>query len=95
MLEGDLQTLVYGVIALAIVQFVDANIVNPKLLSTNVEVHPLLVIAALLLGGEVGGFVGMLIAVPVAALIKTLFQRLVDYIGKRRDIPPLEEEVDS
>ncbi len=95
LLEGDLQTLVYGVIALAIVQFVDANIVNPKLLSTNVEVHPLLVIAALLLGGEVGGFVGMLIAVPVAALIKTLFQRLVDYIGKRRDIPPLEEEVDS
>lgn len=93
LLEGDLQALITGVIALGVVQFVDANIVNPKLLSSNVEVHPLLVVAALLLGGEVGGFVGMLVAVPVAALIKTLFQRFVDYLGKRRGIAPLDEEL--
>ena len=91
LLEGDLATLVSGIVALAVVQFIDANVVNPKLLSDNVEVHPLLVIAALLLGGEVGGFVGMLVAVPLAALAKTLFQRLVDYLGARKGLPPLEE----
>ena len=91
LLEGDLATLVYGIVALALVQFIDANVVNPKLLSANVEVHPLLVIAALLLGGGVGGFVGMLVAVPLAALAKTLFQHLVDYLGARKGLPPLEE----
>jgi predicted PurR-regulated permease PerM len=42
-----------------------------------------LVIVALLAGGKVGGVVGMLIAVPVAALLKLQFER---YVEKRRKI---------
>ena len=57
---------------------VDGNIINPRLLSDNVEVHPLLVVAALLAGGAIGGFVGMLVAVPVAALLKLQFDRYLE-----------------
>lgn len=67
-----------GAIVLAILLFVDGNIINPRLLSSNVMVHPLLVVAALIGGGAVGGFVGMLIAVPTAALIKIQFDRYLD-----------------
>jgi predicted PurR-regulated permease PerM len=51
------------------------------MLSSNVEVHPVLVIIALLAGGSIGGVVGMLIAVPVAALIKLQFEK---YIERRK-----------
>ncbi len=61
--------------------FIDGNVINPRMLSSNVEVHPVLVIVALLAGGSVGGVVGMLIAVPVAALLKLQFEK---YIEKRR-----------
>ena len=67
-----------GAIVLAILLFVDGNIINPRLLSSNVMVHPLLVVAALIGGGAVGGFVGMLIAVPTAALIKIQFDRYLE-----------------
>ncbi len=67
-----------GAVVLAILLFVDGNIINPRLLSSNVKVHPLLVVAALIGGGAVGGFVGMLIAVPTAALIKIQFDRYLE-----------------
>jgi len=79
--EGSVRHLVIGGIILLIVMFIDGNIINPRMLSSNVEVHPVLVIVALLAGGRVGGIVGMLVAVPVAALIKLQFER---YIEKRR-----------
>ena len=55
--------------------FIDGNVINPKLLSDNINVHPLLVVAALLGGGVIGGIAGMLVAVPTAALLKLQFDR--------------------
>ena len=79
--EGSIKHLIIGGIILAAVMFIDGNIINPRMLSSNVEVHPVLVIVALLAGGSLGGVVGMLIAVPVAALIKLQFEK---YIERRK-----------
>ena len=70
--------LIVGIIALLIIMLIDGNIINPRLLSNNIKIHPLLVVAALIGGGAIGGFVGMLIAVPVAALIKLYFDRFLE-----------------
>ena len=75
--EGSLAHLVIGGIVLAVVMAIDGNIINPKLLSDNVEIHPILVIVALIAGGQMGGVLGMLIAVPVAALLKQQFDKFV------------------
>ena len=75
--EGSWIHLLIGGIILAVVMFIDGNIIGPRMLSSNVEVHPVLVIVALLAGGKVGGVVGMLVAVPVAALLKLQFDRFV------------------
>ena len=81
--EGSISKLIIGGIILAVVMFIDSNVINPRLISSNVEVHPVLVIVALLAGGKIGGVVGMLIAVPVAALLKLQFER---YVERRRKI---------
>ncbi len=79
--EGSVAKLIIGVVILALVMFIDGNVINPRMLSSNVEVHPVLVIVALLAGGKIGGVVGMLVAVPVAALIKLQFEK---YVKKRK-----------
>lgn len=50
-------------------QFVEGNFLTPKMVGENVGLHPLWVIFALMAGAALAGFVGMLIAVPVAAVI--------------------------
>lgn len=70
--------MVAGFVAMAIIMAVDANVINPKLLSDNVEVHPILVVAALIGGGAVGGIAGMLVAVPFAAFLKIQLDRWVE-----------------
>ena len=83
--EGDWTKLIIGIIVLAVIMFVDGNVINPKLLSSSIEVHPLLVIAALIGGGVIGGLVGMIVAVPIAALLKLQLDRYLDKKEKKGD----------
>ena len=76
--EGSMVHLAAGGAILGLVMAIDGNIINPKLLSDNVEIHPVLVLVALIAGGEIGGVLGMLLAVPCAALIKLQFERFVE-----------------
>jgi predicted PurR-regulated permease PerM len=78
LIETNFKALIGGLIALSIILFVDGNIVNPRLLAETVEVHPLLVVAALIAGGAIGGLAGMLVAVPTAAFLKVQIDRWVD-----------------
>ena len=70
--------MIAGFMTMTIIMVVDANVINPKLLSDNVEVHPILVVAALIGGGAVGGIAGMLVAVPFAAFLKIQLDRWVE-----------------
>ena len=79
---GAYTKMIIGFICVAVIMFIDANIINPRLLSDNVEVHPLLVVAALIGGGALGGLLGMIIAVPVAAFLKVQLDR---YVSKKAE----------
>ncbi|MCE2510168.1 MAG: AI-2E family transporter [Alphaproteobacteria bacterium] len=50
-------------------QVIEGNFVTPKLVGERVGLHPVWVIFALFAGAAVGGFLGLLLAVPVAAVI--------------------------
>jgi predicted PurR-regulated permease PerM len=89
--EGSVGHLIVGGIILILVMFVDGNIINPRVLSSSVEVHPVLVIVALLAGGRVGGIVGMLVSVPVAAFLKIQFEK---YLEARKARMALQEQAD-
>ena len=81
--SGNFEKLIIGIICIAVIMFIDGNIINPKLLSDNVSVHPLLVVAALIGGGAIGGLLGMLLAVPVSAFLKLQLDKLIDGHTKR------------
>lgn len=78
LVNGQYKELLIAIIALLIVQAVDGNIIAPKLLSRSIQIHPVLVIISLIFGSAIGGLMGMLLAVPVGALIKLLFVRYID-----------------
>lgn len=79
LVTGDLHMALRALIALLIIQGVDGNIINPRLLSASIDIHPVLVIVSLIIGSMIGGFLGMLISVPVGALCKLWFERVVEY----------------
>jgi predicted PurR-regulated permease PerM len=53
-------------------QFIEGNFVTPRLVGSRVGLHPVWVIFALLAGGALFGFTGVLLAVPAAAVIGVL-----------------------
>ncbi len=59
-----------------VVQQLEGNVISPKLMGESVGLHPLWVIFALLAGGELAGFWGMLLAVPVAAMIRVVLNHV-------------------
>lgn len=56
---------------------IDGNIIQPKIISSSTGISPLLVLMAVIIFGDLFGFVGMIIGVPVCAVIKDL---VVDYV---------------
>ena len=65
-------------------QIVEGNFVTPKLVGDRVGLHPVWMIFALLAGGALFGFLGVLLAVPAAATIGVLVRFLVlRYTGSR------------
>ena len=69
----------FGIIAgFMIVQFLESYFITPKLVGSTLGLHPTVVIFALITGGYLMGLAGMILSLPVAAIIKIWFVRLLD-----------------
>ncbi|MCT2537651.1 AI-2E family transporter [Aquibacillus koreensis] len=62
----------YVIIAVFIVQIIEGNLLSPFIVGKSINIHPILIIFALLVGGEVGGIIGMIVAVPILSVIKVI-----------------------
>lgn len=69
-------TAVWVVVIMVAVQQIDNHFISPVVMSRVVKLHPVLVMLALLLGGTLGGFLGLLVAVPTTAILKILVGHL-------------------
>ena len=54
----------------------DANFIMPKVMGEQIDLHPVILIISLLIGAKMFGIVGMLFAVPVAAVYRVLYKEL-------------------
>ena len=66
----------------AIVQLIDNLVVSPYIMGGSVGLHPMLVIILVLLGASVAGILGMLLVVPIAAILKVVIGEFVASIKK-------------
>ena len=76
-LTDGLMTGVFALLWILGIHFVEANILNPKIIGTSAHIHPVIVIFALLAGESAFGLVGALLAVPTASILLTFFKFFV------------------
>ncbi|ONI45050.1 hypothetical protein AN641_04980 [Candidatus Epulonipiscioides gigas] len=91
--EGP-QKAVYAIIIVFIIQQIDGFIIVPKILGNNVKLHPMVVLLAILIGGELYGIAGMLLGVPICALGRVIIIRIVGNVFNE-NYKPNEKELDT
>lgn len=77
----------YFIIFILVLQQIDGNIIGPKILGEFTGLSPFWVVFAILLGGGLFGFVGMLFGVPVFAVLYYIVQQLLENLLKEKELP--------
>ncbi|MBS4209904.1 AI-2E family transporter [Bacillus sp. FJAT-50079] len=71
---------IFVVIVAVVVQQIESNFISPFVMGKALNMHPLTIIFVLLIAGQFGGLVGLLLAVPTYALLKVIVSHLYRYI---------------
>lgn len=81
---GGIGQAILMAVVVIVLQQIDANIINPKIIGDSLSISPLLVIFAVTVGGAYFGVLGMFLAVPVFTVIKLLIEEYVDYKNDKK-----------
>lgn len=84
-ITGGLSQAIWMLIVIVILQQIDANIINPKIVGKSLKISPLLVIFAVTIGGAYFGILGMFLAVPVITVIKIFVEDYIDFKLKSKE----------
>lgn len=79
LITGGVSQTAWMLIVVVILQQIDANIINPKIVGQSLKISPLLVIFAITVGGAYFGMLGMFLAVPVIAVVRIIVVDYLDY----------------
>ena len=74
--SNDIMKVVWVAVVLMVVQFIDNNIIMPKVVSSRVKINALMTIFGVLVGGAIAGISGMFLSIPVIAILKVIFDRI-------------------
>ena len=88
LLSGEPIRALYAIIIVLVLQQVDSILIVPKVVGKSVELHPAFVIISLAVFGGLFGILGMVVAVPLGALIKIFMMRLYEW--KKNKISEIE-----
>ncbi|MCK5807839.1 AI-2E family transporter [bacterium] len=69
-------------IVFTIIQTIDTMFITPNIMGKKVGIHPVFVIVALFAGGELAGLLGILVAVPLFALLKLVIEDMIETYKK-------------
>ena len=72
----SIKMVIIVVIIIGILQFLEGNILSPLIVGKSLRMHPVAIILALLAGEEIGGVVGLILAVPVLAILRVVVTHL-------------------
>jgi predicted PurR-regulated permease PerM len=83
-LTAGVEPALAALVLYVVIQQVENNLFVPKIQGDAVELHPTIVMVALVLGGSIGGLLGAILALPIAAASRDVFR----YAFHRVDQPP-------
>ena len=75
---GGVGQAIWLALIITALQQIDANIINPRILGTSLNLSPILVIFSVTLGGAYFGVLGMFLGVPVTAFLKVIVEEYLD-----------------
>ena len=89
-ITGGLSQAIWMVVIVTVLQQIDANIINPKIVGDSLKISPLLVIfavtiGAVTIGGAYFGVLGMFLAVPIAAVMKLIIGDFIEYKNAKKE----------
>ena len=73
------QLVFYVIIWILIIQIVEGNLLSPYIVGKSINIHPIAIIFVLLLGGELFGIAGMILAVPVLTILKVIVSHFPNF----------------
>lgn len=83
-LSNSLTTGLYVLIFFLVIQQLENNVLVPLVMKRSTGVHPVMILVAILGGAQVAGFVGVLLAVPVAVFIQEIGEEWISVKSSRR-----------
>lgn len=66
-------------VILFLIQQLEGNLLSPKVIGDSTEIHPLVIIILLLIGEKIGGFIGMIVVIPIGVIIKVIINNTSEY----------------
>ncbi|HHM24365.1 MAG TPA: AI-2E family transporter, partial [Bacteroidetes bacterium] len=73
----SLTPILWIAVAFAVVQLIDNVLISPLVVAKSVNIHPLVVIVVIFIGEQLLGLMGMLLAVPITAILKVMIQETI------------------
>ncbi len=70
-------TVIFVIIAIFVIQLIEGNLLSPYIMGRSIKIHPVAIIFVLLLGGQLFGVWGMILAVPVLTILKVIVVQFV------------------
>lgn len=82
-LLSSVKQAIIAVVIVFVLQFLEANVLSPYIVGKSLNMHPLFIIGALIIGGEAAGIIGLIVAIPVLAVVKIAIVHTRDHLIRR------------
>ena len=90
-MESPLKALLFLIFVL-ILQAIDNNFIYPKIVGKSVGLPGIIVLVAVIIGGNFGGILGILLGVPVASAVYAL---IISWLNSEKEAMKVEENVEN
>lgn len=84
LITGGIWKTVWTTLVLLVLQQIDGNVLGPKIMGETLEISPLLIVFAVSVGGTLFGFIGMLLSVPIAAIVRAISSEYLEEYEQKK-----------
>ncbi len=80
----DPSLIIWVVLVNFVIQMLEGNLLGPYIVGKRLRIHPVMIIFSLLIGAEIGGVLGLILAVPVFVVLKVIIVNTVLHVRRYR-----------